>query len=316
MSWDITAGATSYAIQRSLDGVTFSLLTSPVVNNYLDTSVTIGTQYYYQVASTNTSGTSPYTTAQSVVPSGTSELSLGQLRLMAQQRADRVNSNFVTVPEWNTYINQSMFELYDILVTAYEDYYIATPVQFTTDGSTYIYPLPNGTNYSAAPAFYKLVGVDLGLNTGPNAWVTVNKFNFIDRNKYFYPNTASTIYGVFNMQYRPIGSNIEFIPTPSANQPIRLWYVPRLLQLLKDTDITSAGISGWLEYVIVDAAIKALQKEESDVSVLMAQKVALKDRIEAAAQNRDAGMPDTISDVRGTNYWGGGRGFSGPIGGW
>src|SRR5581483_7425816 len=128
---------------------------------------------------------------------------------------------------------------YDLLITVYEDYYIATPIQFTSDGSTFLWPLPNGSNSFVnsltqqtfvPPALYKLVGVDLALNNASNAFVTVNKFNFVDRNRFVYPNTASTIYGVFNLQYRMMGSNIEFIPTPSASQIIRLWYIPRLTE--------------------------------------------------------------------------------------
>lgn len=319
VSWDISAGATSYSVQRSTDGVTFSVLASPTAVEYLDTSVTLGTQYWYQVAATNGSGTSSYTSNQSIVPTPTGEMSLGAIRLAAQQRADRVNSDFVTLPEWNSYINQSYMELYDLLVTVYEDYYVAAPVQFQSDGTNYLYALPNGTNYSAAEPFYKLLGADLGLNSANNAWVTIPKFNFIDRNKFVYPNTSSTIYGVFNLRYRLMGSNIQFIPTPSAGQPIRLWYIPRLAQLLRDTDIASTAISGWIEYVIVDAAIKALQKEESDVSVLVLQKQALIERIQTSSMNRDAGQPDTISDVRPGSRWGGGDsgyGFNGPSGGW
>ncbi len=68
-------------------------------------------------------------------------------------------------------------------------------------------------------------------------------------------------------------------------------------QLLKDTDILD-GVSGWTEYVIVDAAIKALEKEESDTSALQIRKQMLKQRIEESAMNRDAGQPDTISATR------------------
>jgi hypothetical protein len=60
------------------------------------------------------------------------------------------------------------------------------------------------------------------------------------------------------------------------------------------------GLSGWLEYVIVDAAIKAMQKEESDVSVLMAQKKDLRVRLEQMAANRDVGTPGTVADVYAT----------------
>lgn len=325
LNWDLAAGALSYSVQRSLDNITFSVIATPAVNQYLDTAVTIGVQYFYKIASVNVSGTSPYTAAQSLVPTPTAEMSLGELRTRAQQRADRLNSNFVSLTEWNSYINQSMFELYDLLITTYEDYFYAAPISFVANGNTYLYPLPdgirtfigpNGSNIVADP-FYKLAGVDLALNSANNAYVTVNKFNFIDRNRFVYPNTASTIYGVFNLQYRLVGNQLELIPTPSAGQTIRLWYIPRLRQLLQDNDVTTIGISGWLEYVIVRAAYLALTKEESDTTSLVQQLVALNKRIEESAVNRDVGRADTISDSRQGNWsdgWGGGR--NGAIGGW
>jgi hypothetical protein len=319
LSWDITVGATSYSVQRSTDGVSYSVVESPTTPEYLDTDVTVGNQYWYKVAATNSDGTSSYTTAQSLVPVPAGDASLGQLRLAAKQRADRVNSNFVTKTEWDSYINQSLFELYDLLVTAYGEEYFATYTSFTTDGTSARYALPDGANHDGAEPFYKLLGVDLAISPSNNAYVSVKKFNFIDRNKYIYGNSNSALYGNANMQYRAVGNYLEFIPTPSANQTVRLWYIPRMTMLLRDTDITPAGVSGWWEYVIVDAAIKALQKEESDVGILAAQKLMLQKRIEAAAMNRDAGQADTISDTRGAfGPWGSGQGgWGGPTGvGW
>lgn len=325
VSWNLSAGATSYQVQRSLDNVTYSNLVtlsgSPLATSYLDSAVTLGQQYWYQVSALNVSGGSPFTLPQSVVPTTQGEMCLSQIRLAAMQRADIVNSNFVTLPEWTTYINQAMYELYDLLVTVYEDYYLATPIQFVSDGTTFLYPLPDGsltfqnalTLQNFVPqAFYKLQGVDLALNNATNAYVTINKFNFIDRNRFVFPNTASTIYGVFNLRYRVMGSNIEFIPTPSAGQKIRLWYIPRLTQLLQDTDTTTVSVSGWIEYVIVKAAYYALTKEESDTTSLVLQLGALQKRIEETASNRDPGQPDKISDTRGNN----GSGYGGDSNGW
>lgn len=318
LSWNLVAGATSYQVQRSTDGVTFAIIASPAVNNYLDTTVTVGVQYFYKVASTNGSGTSPYTAAQSIVPTLPGQMSLGELRLAAQQRADRVNSNFVTLPEWNSYINQSYYELYDLLITLYEDYYVAPRLNFQTNGTDRLYDLPNGQNYSNAPALYKLYGVDLGQDNTQNAMFTLKKFDFIARNRYVFPQITTSLLGVFNMQYRLVGGKIMFIPVPSGNQQVGLWYFPRLTTLLKDTDVMD-GISGWTEYVIVKAAYLALTKEESDATNLMMQLAALKLRIEESAMNRDAGQPDTISDTRTWsdrhgNY--GAPGFDGSYGGW
>lgn len=433
VSWSLTAGATSYVVNRSLDNVTYTVLAtvsgSPLATSYLDSAVTLGTQYWYKVAAsttiatvvftgqpnngdtitingfvftattsppvgfefaigtsisatvvnlaniinstipgeiaagytgttlqltaysvsatvtsslTNTTttgfasgGTSPYTAAQSVIPATSGEMTLSQIRLASQQKADRVNSNFVTLPEYTTFINLALFELYDLLVAADPDLFITTPVQFISDGTTFVYNLPdglttwtNGLNQNTTlvpPPFYRIYGVDLALQNATNAYVTINKFNFVDRNRFVYPNTSSTIYGVFNLQYRLIGTTaagkqqIEFIPTPSAGQSIRLWYVPRMTQLLQDTDTTIQGISGWMNYVITRTAKYVLDKEESDTTKLDAELLFLKGRIEEMAANRDQGLADTVSDARsnrGMGYGGsGGFGWSGGIGG-
>lgn len=303
-SWNLVSGATSYSVQRSDDGITFAVLASPTTPYYLDSSVTVGTNYYYQIASVNSDGTSSYTNALSIVPTNTADLSLGMIRLMSQERADRVNSDFVTMPEWNRYINQSYFELYDLLVDVYEDYFVQAPLTVTTDGTG---------NITLPDDFYKLLGVDFG--AGGTGYITVRKFDFIARNRYVYPQITTSALGVFNLRYRLMGNNLMLIPTPQSGQSARIWYIPKLTQLLQDTDILT-GVSGWGEYVIVDAAIRALQKEESDVSVLMAQKMGLIKRIEESSMNRDAGQPDSISDLR-TNAerWGGGIGFDGSFGG-
>ena len=328
VSWNIVPGATSYNVQRSTDGVNFTTIATPTANQYLDTSVTQNTEYWYQVASVSGAGTSGYTatTPASIIPVVAGYMSLSQLRLLSQQKADRINSNFVTLPEWNSFINLAADELYDLITTVYEDYQVGDPVYFTTNGTSLSYPLPDGVstfqdaqgNNIVPPPIYKLAGIDLGLNNAPNGFVTVQKYNFIDRNRYVFPNTASTIYGVFGLQYRIVGNTIRFIPQPSSNQPIRIWYVPRRAQLLKDTDVTD-GYNGWTNYVIARAAKYALDKEESDTSKLDAEILYLKQRIEESAPNRDEGQPDTISDGRMASGFGpdGGGGWQGPFGtGW
>lgn len=325
LTWNPVAGATSYSLKQSLDGVTFSVLATPANAQYLDTSVTVGTQYWYQVAAINGSGTSSYSLAQSIVPTQSGQQTLGQIRLLSQQKADRVNSNFVTTAEWNTYINMSYFELYDLLVQKYgNDYFVAPETRFVLTGAS-SYALPDGitmfqdqnNNPYVAQPFYKLLGVDLAINAANNAWITLGKYEFISRNQYVYPQLGTNLLGVAGLRYRMEGNNINFIPTPQANQYGRLWYIPRMATLLKDTDIAD-GVSGWTEYIAVDAAIKALQKEESDVTVLAAQKMALIQRIEDAAENRDAGQPETISQTRqNVDLYGAGFPFGGmPFGGY
>lgn len=333
ISWQPSLSATSYQIQRSVDGINFTNLASVAqVTQYLDSLPGVGISYYYQVAGINTSGTGPYSSVAEMIAAPPSEMSLYELRLRSQQTADRVNSDFVVQSEWNAFIRLAMYELYDLLIGSYEDYFATQQAFILTNGSTQYYDLPNGYNnylggtyagVSGAPAqaFYKMAGVDLAVNTSTvnPAWVTLKKFNFIDRNKYVYPNSTSTIYGVYNQAYRIMGNQIDLIPVPAGSQTIRLWYAPKLPALLKDSDLTTLGYSGWIRYPIVRAAKYALDKEEgSDTSKLDAEILFLKQRIEQMAQNRDAGSPDTISETRRDgiygNGWGGGNGFS--SGGW
>ncbi len=82
--------------------------------------------------------------------------------------------------------------------------------------------------------------------------------------------------------------------------------------MLSNGSQVADGISGWLEYVVTDAAIKMLQKEESDTTLLLAQKGALIRRIESAAENRDAGSPARVSDTQLGGGWPYGWGYGGP----
>lgn len=333
ISWQASLSATSYQIQRSTDGVNFTNLASVgQVTQYLDSLPGVGIQYCYQVAGINGSGTGPYSSVAKAIAAPPSEMSLAELRLRAQQTSDRVGSDFVTDSEWNAFIRIAMYELYDLLIGSYEDYFATQQAFILTNGSTQYYNLPNGynnylggtyTGVAGAPAqaFYKMAGVDLAVNTSTvnPAWVTLKKFNFIDRNKYVYPNSTSTIYGVYNQAYRIMGDQIDFIPVPAGSQTLRLWYVPKLPSLLQDTDVTTLGYSGWIRYPIVRAAKYALDKEEgADTSKLDTEILFLKQRIEQMAQNRDTGIPDTISETRRDGIYGGTGGFNGggQSGGW
>lgn len=332
LTWQGSLGATSYQIQRSTDGANFTnLATTGPTTQYIDSLPGIAIMYFYQVAGVNIDGTGPYSSITQMVAAPPSEMSLFELRLRSQQAADRVESSFVGTSEWNSFLRLAMYELYDILMTSYEDYFASAAAFIPTNGSIANYPLPDGvTNYlggsfggtsgTPAPAFYKLAGVDLNINTSTitPSRVTLLRYDFIKRNQYVYPNSTSTIYGVYNMRYRLMGNNINIIPTPAGGQNLILWYSPKLPALLQDTDLTTLGTSGWLRYVIVRASKYALDKEEgTDTSKQDAELVFLKLRIEQAASNRDAGVADTISETRvdpayGGTGWGGGS----ANGGW
>lgn len=219
-------------------------------------------------------------------------ITLLELRNRARQRSDMETSDFVSDAELNGYINSSIAELHDLLVAAYGSDYFLSDHSFTTSLST--------TDYALPADFYKMKGVDIRINN--NNWFSVRPFNFNERNR-----NQDLTWGLLlgpSIRYRIMGGNIKFNPAPDAAYNARIWYVPKSTVLVADGD-TFDDLNQYAEYVIVDAAIKMLQKEESDVSVLMTQKQALKRRLEEMADNRDAGQPETISDIYAENneYW-------------
>jgi len=214
-------------------------------------------------------------------------VTLLSLRTQARQRADKVNSGYILDSELNQYINNSAAELYDLLVGAYgNDYYMKT-YTFQVNNTDREYPLPSD--------FYKLEGIDLYIN--PSRFITLKQFMFNERGRYQDGSNWAAIVAIQGPRYHLKNNVIEFNPSPPGQYKMNMFYVPELPEMILDTD-TFDGINGWEEYIIVDAAIKMLQKEESDVSVFLAQKAALKERINTMAENRDIGHSFVVNDVQ------------------
>jgi len=72
VSWNASAGATSYNLKRStVNGGPYSTaVASPTATNYTDTTVTNGTTYYYVVSAVNSAGESANSAQASATPAG------------------------------------------------------------------------------------------------------------------------------------------------------------------------------------------------------------------------------------------------------
>lgn len=226
---------------------------------------------------------------------------LSDLRTAAKQRANREGDDdtlgFITKAEWNTYINASWRELYDLLVTRYQDQYAKASASFAVTGATDTYSWTT----LAVSDLYKALGVDM-LVGQTNYWQPLKRFNFAERGQ---GNPLSPLVagvpGLYDLRYQLRGDGVVFMqPVPSAT--CRLWYIPVAPAMVADGD-TIDDVNGYGEYVIVDAAMKALVKEDTDVSQLAALKGQLRERILTAASNRDAGGAETISDTSDYGWW-------------
>lgn len=304
LTWNQAPLATGYAVLRSTDNITFASIGTTASLSFNDTTAVVGTIYYYQIQSSQTIASVLTYSLPTVSLSGQAlkpgQTTLGNLRLEAQQRINKENSQFYTTQEWNSMLSQSYKELYDILIQKFgDDYFLANPFTYTTTGQ--IDSTTQQSTYPLPSDFYKLMRCEVALNpSDPNSWVTLRQFNAVQANLWNYPNVY-TFYGITNLRYRLWGGNLIIVPIPSANQTIRILYSPRPNQLINDTDTVDA-ISGWEEYLVVDSCIKALVKEESNPEIFILQKQALLKRIEEAAENRNVGEPQTVSDSKLRNF--------------
>jgi hypothetical protein len=213
-------------------------------------------------------------------------VTLLELKTQSRIRADKVGSGFIQNDELIAYLNSSACELYDLLVGAYGNDYFLKSHPFSTSANTSDYDLPAD--------FYKMVGIDYLI--GSQEALTLKPYQFNERNRYRMGTYWNAITGAAGPRYKINPTAISFLPVPDGAYNMELWYIPTCPKMVVDAD-TFDGINGWEEFIIVDAAIKMLQKEESDTSLLEKQKLKLEARINLMAENRDAGQSFRVTDV-------------------
>jgi len=213
-------------------------------------------------------------------------ITLAQLRTKVRERADQVNSTFITDSELNGYIDLSYASFYDLLIEE-ENYYFGTTANIAASSVS-----ATGT-INLPSTFYRLVGIDDV--TDPSRPLTVRKFNFAERND--FDEGYVTLSNYSDIFYQLYGSTILLTPVSLAIKPYKLWFIPHRTVLSADGD-TVDSVNGWIEWVIIDAAIKCMIKEESDIKALLQTKGEVYERIAKAKGKRDSVGPSKIARVR------------------
>ena len=217
-------------------------------------------------------------------------ITLAQIIAKARQRADMEGSLFVTDNELTGYINIGISEIHDFITGVFEDYYVSKTV----------FALPQNNPQPLPSDFYKSLGCDFDIG---GVIYSLRPFQFSERNAYanpYYINTALP-----NVFYSIRGKNIEFIPQTTISGSVNFYYIPECQYFAEDgTDLNEQLvvlapqiIRGYEEYLILDAALKCLIKEESDITIMLALREAQKKRIMDMAARRDAGEPYRITDI-------------------
>lgn len=202
----------------------------------------------------------------------------------AQDRSDMIGSDFVSEAAWKRYINKGLGNLYDFLVACYgDDYFTITGPEQTLAAGAGVIPLPND--------FYKLVGID---RKSGGQWVPLTDFQFAER---------SLVYdGSCSPKYCLQGTGIKILPETHSAFTYRLIYVKEFTKLSNLSDSFDFK-SSWDDYVVCKAALKAKDKEESDVSVLAGELQAAELNIIKMAPNRDANRPKKVIDAETVNIF-------------
>lgn len=171
------------------------------------------------------------------------------------------------------------------MVAQQEDMYLSE-YYFTTAADTETYSVPT--------PFYKLRGVDIREGSGSGDWCEVRRYAWNERNVSDLDNINDSV------MYRLQGNNIRLTPTPDGGRSVRVSYIPACTLLTGSND-SFDGVNGFEEYVVVDAAIKCVIKDEGDASALMAQKMALEKRVQRMSADRDSNEP--ASTVMRSELW-------------
>jgi hypothetical protein len=183
------------------------------------------------------------------------------------------------------FVSDSYAELYDMLADAAPGRFETTQALASVGVATFALPADHRST----------IGVDYQDSGG--IWRELEAIDERDRNRYQVVGGTS----LAALAYRIVGTNLTLYPTPSSGQTYRHLYVPIPAKIAALSD-TVDGISGWEEYVVVDAIIKCVMSEEGDAGMWMARREHLKQRIEELRTARVITQARTVHDANAVDY--------------
>jgi len=216
-------------------------------------------------------------------------ITLAELRKRVLQTADMEAqtatgmTGFLSPEEVTQYINDSLSELHDVLVLRFSDW-VVRRWRFALVSNQEEYPLP--ADFYRLRALYLISSVDA---TAPSR-TRLSQFMEEERDRA----------GDGEPKYRIEDGVLCFAPPPTSGA-VELRYVYQAPVLVHDNDqVWGPLILGWIDYAVVDAAIKCRDKGDLPTDRLNGRKAALYKRIEVAAADRDISSPQRVVDV---NSW-------------
>lgn len=212
---------------------------------------------------------------------------LEQLRDRVRQAASIVyDGDYISDDELTSYINESISELYDLIMDNESGEVFVKNHPLTT--------LSGSFAHSLWTDFYKLCGVHYydGEKYHPLSPTDPRSYAELAVDDTIQPER-----GFYYLRFDPSTGDKYLYVFPSI-QPAKLaiTYMPNAPYLVYDNDVWD-GFNGWEEYAVASAAIKCLEKQQRDTAALQIRLDRLAKRIRAHSSYFDTGMPDVIKDV-------------------
>lgn len=203
---------------------------------------------------------------------------LGGLVTRAKQRADMEAQGLISDAEWKSILHTVYGEFYSLVVETGMRHFEATQT-ITTDGSA---------GYDIPSDHLSTIGVDREEAAGARQW-PLEQLMVQQRNRYSGASSGRA------QAFALVGSQVLLFPTPPSGQTYHHLYVPQ------PADLTAAGDSEVVDVITADgenfivwsAAVIALGKEESDVSLALAERERMRVRVTEWAVNRMLTQPRT-----------------------
>lgn len=206
-------------------------------------------------------------------------VTLTTLLTRTRERADMAGSSFVADARLTDWINEANQKLHAMLVDSMGEEYVSSTQAFTTVAGQSDYGLPS--------SFYKLLGVDLDYH---GIMRSLQRYERPERNLYreLHPEALP--------RYALVGTNLRLYPAPPAGLTGSILYAPEATVLVNAGDSVTYP-NGWERFIVIDAAIQALLKEESSVTGLVNEREAIVREIRDAKENRDMATPKYVVDT-------------------
>ena len=202
-----------------------------------------------------------------------------------------VGSSFVADAANGLYawVNEANQKLHGMLVDAMGEEYISSATAITIVAGTSDYAVPTG--------LFKLYGIDATISGYTQS---LRQYQRRERNLFRNANTGGTggltRYGLDVPHYSLVGGYIRLYPAPTSVFTCTVLYAPEATVLTTGTDAVNYP-NGWERFIVLDAAIQMLLKEESSVTALVAEREKIIAEIALSKEQRDLSMSHRVTEL-------------------